>query len=327
MNPHPDWFLSVTERDFEARALELFRYQYARNKVYRRFADLLGRTPDAVQGMEDIPFLPVAFFKTYEVVSAPPPYEAVFLSSGTTGMTPSRHFVKDLSLYEASFLHAFEHFYGPVTDWTVLALLPSYLEREGSSLVYMARELIRRSGKSESGFYLHDHARLRDTLLRLEDQERKTLLLGVSFALLDLAEKYRMHLHHTVVMETGGMKGRRREPVREELHTYLTQRLGTPAIHSEYGMTELLSQAYSKGQGLFRTPPWMKVLIYEPEDPLSYVRPGQSGGINIIDLANIHSCAFIATRDLGKIHPDGRFQVLGRFDNSDIRGCNLLVAE
>ncbi len=305
--------------------MALFRYQYRNNAVYRRFCDLLGRSPAKVQRLEDIPFLPVEMFKHHQVVSAPPPYDAEFLSSGTTGMTPSRHWVKDSAWYERALVEGFKHFYGPPQDYVILALLPSYLERKGSSLVYMARRLMQLSGRPESGFYLHDLEALRDQLVRLEALGTQTLLLGVSFALMDFAERFPVSLRHTIVMETGGMKGRRREPVREELHAYLQQRLGVPAVHSEYGMTELLSQAYSRGHGLFRTPPWMKVLIRDPEDPLDYVPPGRSGGINIIDLANVHSCAFLSVQDLGRLHPDGSFEVLGRFEGSDIRGCNLLV--
>ncbi len=323
---HPkDWIRPHPPREFEARSLELFRYQYRHNAVYRRFCDLLGRTPGQVTHLEQIPFLPVEMFKRHRVVSAPPPYDAEFLSSGTTGTTPSVHRVKDIAWYERSLTEGFKYFYGAPQDYVILALLPSYLERKGSSLVYMARRLMQLGGKPESGFYLNDFEALRDQLLRLEARGQKTLLLGVSFALMDFAERFPMRLHHTIVMETGGMKGRRREPVREELHGYLQQRLGVPAIHSEYGMTELLSQAYSKGHGKFRTPPWMKVLIRDPEDPLDYLPAGRTGGINIIDLANVHSCAFLSVQDLGRMHPDGSFEVLGRFDNSDIRGCNLLV--
>ena len=311
----------------DKQILEVFRFQYQHNEVYRRFAGLTGRTPDKVKRVEDIPFLPVEMFKTHQVVSAGPPYDAVFRSSGTSGMTFSRHYVKNLALYREAFLRGFEMFYGPVSQYVILALLPSYLEREGSSLVYMVSELIRRSGKAESGFYLKN---TEDLIRQMEKSERagqKTVLIGVSFALLDLAESVRMNLKHTIVMETGGMKGRRKEITRMELHEKLMEAFGVDAIHSEYGMTELLSQAYSKGEGKFRTPPWMKILIRDSEDPLAYLPAGKTGGINIIDLANIYSCSFLATQDLGKINDDGTFDVLGRFDNSDVRGCNLLIAE
>ncbi len=311
----------------DKQILEVFRFQYQHNEVYRRFAGLTGRTPDKVKRVEDIPFLPVEMFKTHQVVSAGPPYDAVFRSSGTSGMTFSRHYVKNLALYREAFLRGFEMFYGPVSQYVILALLPSYLEREGSSLVYMVSELIRMSGKDESGFYLKN---TEDLIRQMEKSERagqKTVLIGVSFALLDLAETVRMNLKHTIVMETGGMKGRRKEITRMELHEKLMEAFGVDAIHSEYGMTELLSQAYSKGEGKFRTPPWMKILIRDSEDPLAYLPAGKTGGINIIDLANIYSCSFLATQDLGKINDDGTFDVLGRFDNSDVRGCNLLIAE
>ncbi len=311
----------------DKQILEVFRFQYQHNEVYRRFAALTGRTPEKVRRVEEIPFLPVEMFKNYQVVSAGPPYDAVFRSSGTTGMAFSRHYVKNLVLYRESFLRGFEMFYGPVSQYVILALLPSYLEREGSSLVYMVSELIRRSGKAESGFYLKN---TEDLIRQMEKSERagqKTVLIGVSFALLDLAETVRMNLKHTIVMETGGMKGRRKEITRMELHEKLMEAFGVDVIHSEYGMTELLSQAYSKGEGKFRTPPWMKILIRDSEDPLAYLPAGKTGGINIIDLANIYSCSFLATQDLGKINDDGTFDVLGRFDNSDVRGCNLLIAE
>uniref|UniRef100_UPI003567DA85 acyl transferase n=1 Tax=Labilibaculum sp. TaxID=2060723 RepID=UPI003567DA85 len=250
-----------------------------------------------------------------------------FTSSGTTGNLTSRHFVPDLKMYEQSFTKGFEQYYGSVSDYCILALLPSYLEREGSSLIYMMEHLIRDSKHPKSGFYLHNHEELIATIKELKKQNQKILLLGVSFALLDLAEKFQLDLENVIVMETGGMKGRRKEITREELHAFLTKRLGVEKIHSEYGMTELLSQAYSKGDSLFFTPSWMKVLIRDTYDPFSYEKQGRSGGVNVIDLANIHSCSFIETQDLGRIHADGSFEILGRFDHSDIRGCNLLVNE
>jgi hypothetical protein len=250
--------------------------------------------------------------------------EAVFESSGTTGVVTSRHLVRDVGLYRKSFTAGFEHFYGPVSDWCIIGLLPAYLERAHSSLVFMVNELIGASGHSASGFYLYDHAALFGVLERLEAAGQKTLLIGVTFALLDFAERYSMLLRHTIVMETGGMKGRRREITREELHAFLRERLGVEAVHAKYGMTELLSQGYSTGDGLFRCPGWMKVLVRSEDDPLEVRRQGE-GLINIIDLANIWSCAFIATEDVGVLRADGGFTVAGRVDHSDVRGCSLLV--
>ncbi len=312
---------------FQTACLELFRQQYERIEIYRRYADLLKIRPQNVQRIEDIPFMPVEFFKSYDVIAAGSLPEETFTSSGTTGQQTSRHLVADTALYRDSFRAAFELFYGPVTDYCVLALLPSYLERDGSSLIFMADDMIRSSGHAASGFYLNELEKLSTLLMELNLAGQKTLLLGVTFALLDLAENFPSGtgLPNTIVMETGGMKGKRKEMVREEVHQILTAGLGQQVIHSEYGMTELLSQAYSDGAGLFRCPPWMKIMIREPNDPLSLQSGGRSGGINVIDLANRHSCAFIATQDLGKVHDDGSFEVLGRFDNSDIRGCNLLA--
>lgn len=318
-------FNTASPGEFKERALELFRRQAVSVPVYREFISLLNIRPAEVRCLEDIPFLPISFFKTHRVIAEGRKEETVFTSSGTTGAATSRHLVADLGIYRQSFLKGFRHFYGDVRDYRILALLPGYLERQGSSLVLMADELIRHSGHVESGFFLHDQERLRDVLLDLEERQLPALLIGVSHALLDFAEKHPLRLRHTLVMETGGMKGRRKEMVREELHGILREGLGVDAIHSEYGMTELLSQAYSRGEGRFFTPPWMGILLRELNDPFSTVPEGRTGGINIIDLANIHSCSFIATDDLGKKHPDGSFEVLGRFDNSDLRGCNLLV--
>lgn len=322
----PELFQISSDAAFEAKALEVFSWQYEEVAVYRQFCDLLGRTPQTVNRLEAIPFLPIAFFKSHKVLAGKTEEVAqVFTSSGTTGAQTSRHYVSDLSVYEQSFLKGFAHFYGNIEDYVVLALLPSYLERSGSSLIYMAERLIRDSRHEESGFYLHELGELADTLNACESRGQKVLLIGVSFALLDLCEQYQLNLKHTIVMETGGMKGRRKELIREELHRQLCAGLGVKTVHSEYGMTELLSQAYSSGEGIFRCPPWMKVLVRETEDPLSLLPPGKTGGINVIDLANINSCAFIATQDLGKCYADGSFEVLGRFDHSDIRGCNLMV--
>lgn len=272
-----------------------------------------------------IPFLPIKFFKKTEIYAPGQQVEKIFTSSGTTGSTTSKHFITDLSIYEESFSKAFELFYGDIKEYIILALLPSYLEREGSSLVYMADKLIEESLHPDSGFYLNNLSLLGEKLVDLDRSGKKILLLGVSFALLDLVEKQNFRLQNTVVMETGGMKGRRKEMIREELHKILKHGFGLEHIHSEYGMTELLSQAYSAGNGIFQCPPWMKILIRDPEDPLSYMAHGKTGGINVIDLANINSCAFIATQDLGKMHSTDEIEIMGRFDNSDIRGCNLMV--
>lgn len=316
---------SLSESAFTTRALDIFRFQYAQNALYRQYTDTLGVDPSSVGSLERIPFLPVGFFKTHPVRSTDFTPEVVFESSGTTGMVTSRHEVKDLGLYRRSFVAGFERFYGPVGDWCIIGLLPAYLERSNSSLVLMVDELVRASGHPDSGFYLYEHEALHTLLGQLEQKGQKTLLIGVTFALLDFAEKYSMQLKHTVIMETGGMKGRRKEITRAELHGFLTARLGVKAIHAEYGATELLSQAYSSGQGLFECPPWMRVLVRKEDDPLDVTAEGE-GIINIIDLANIWSCSFIATEDVGSIHADGRFEVAGRVDNSDIRGCSLLVA-
>ncbi len=274
-----DLFQISGDLDFSSRALEVYRYQYRNNPTYREFCDHLGRGESAVHDLSGIPFLPIEFFRSRQVVCGHPSQPVVFQSSGTTGTRQSHHYVADIGLYEQSFLRAFELFYGPVADYCILALLPSYLEREGSSLIYMVRALIKKSGHPESGFYLHDLAALRDRLLALRAMNKKTLLLGVSFALLDFAERYPVPIPGTIVMETGGMKGRKKEMVREELHRRLKKGFGVPTIHSEYGMTELLSQAYSEGEGRFRCPPWMKVLIRDPEDPLSRLEAGKAGGV------------------------------------------------
>lgn len=318
-------FKIQSEAEFTTTALEIFKFQFEHNSVYRSFCDLLYKHPSDVHTIEQIPFLPIEFFKTHTIASTNKAAEAIFTSSGTTGSVVSKHHVSDLNVYKHSFRKGFQSYYGDIEDYTVLALLPSYLEREGSSLVYMANDMITQSKQAESGFYLHDLEALKDTLISLEAKGQNTLLMGVSYALLDLIEAHSFDLKHTIVMETGGMKGQRKELVKSELHALLKQGFGVDAIHSEYGMTELLSQAYSKGDGVFETPPWMKVLTRDPEDALSIQPIGRSGGVNIIDLANINSCAFIASQDLGKIKSDGSFEILGRFDQSDIRGCNLMV--
>ncbi len=311
--------------DFEQAAMETFRFQALRNPIYKKFLSLLGRSLEDVRCVDEIPFMPIQFFKDFQIKTTDFEPEKIFLSSGTTGSVQSRHLVKDLNWYVWSFREAFDYFYGPIEDYVVLALLPSYLEREGSSLIYMADDFIKRSKHKESGFYLNNRKELIENLNKLEKSGKKTLLLGVSFALLDLVEEHPFSLKHTVVMETGGMKGRRKEMIREELHQVLASGFGVEHIHSEYGMTELLSQAYSKGKGVFQCPPWMKIKIRDTEDALTLLPEGKSGGINIIDLANRYSCSFLATQDLGRCIDDKNFEVLGRFDNSDIRGCNLLI--
>lgn len=311
--------------EFETLALEVFKFQFQNNKVYRSFCDLLYKHPADVKQITDIPFLPIQFFKSRKVVSTSAPIEKTFSSSGTTGSVASKHLVTNLSLYEESYLNAFKHFYGNIEDYVVLALLPSYLERDGSSLIYMVNDLIAKSKQPQSGFYLNNLEELAETLKKLEAKQQKTLLIGVSFALLDLVEQFQFKLKHTTIMETGGMKGRRKEIIRQELHQILQTGFGVSKIHSEYGMTELLSQAYSKGNGIFECPPWMKILTRDPEDALTIQAPNKTGGINVIDLANINSCAFIATQDLGKTYDNEQFEIIGRFDNSDIRGCNLMA--
>ena len=310
---------------FKDLALEIFRFQSAHNPVYSRYLELMNIHPGEVSSIEVIPFLPVEFFKTHKILSGNREPEIVFESSGTTGEDKSLHYVADASLYQKSITTGFQYFYGTPEEYCILALLPSYKERQDSSLVYMAEHLIQRSHHPQSGFYLDDYTGLMNQIEKLEKASQKSLLLGVSFALLDLVERFGMPLKHTLIMETGGMKGRREEITRQELHTILCESLGLEHIHSEYGMTELLSQAYSKNKGIFYPPPWMKVLIRDPYDPLAVGYSGSSGGINIIDLANIHSCSFLATQDVGKITADGGFEVLGRFDNSELRGCNLML--
>lgn len=312
-------------QEFRSLALEIFRLQYRNNPVYREFCTYLGKDENTVTLFEDIPYLPIEFFKSRKVLCGNPTRTIQFTSSGTTGIIPARHFVSDISVYEQSYLYAFELFYGPVTNYCILALLPSYLEREGSSLIHMVNGLIEKSQRPESGFYLHNQQDLEKALRQLRNKGCRVLLIGVSFALLDFAERYKLSLENAIIMETGGMKGRRKEMVRAELHRILKEGFGVPAIHSEYGMTELLSQAYSSGDGLFECPPWMQVSIRDPEDPFTPQIAGKTGGVNIVDFANLNSCSFIATQDLGKIHPDGRFEILGRFDHSDIRGCNLMA--
>lgn len=314
-----------SKTEFETKCLEIFQFQYQNNGVYQRFCDYLNVKPERIDTLTKIPFLPIQFFKEHKVVSSLDDEEIIFTSSGTTGSVASKHYVTDLNIYEQSYLKGFENFYGSIEDYCVLALLPSYLERDGSSLIYMVNDLIGKSKHPYSGFFLNDLPKLKSVLLEMEAQKQKTLLIGVSFALLDFAEAFKLELDHTIVMETGGMKGRRKELIRKELHEQLKGGFGVQHIHSEYGMTELLSQAYSLGDSLFECPPWMKILVRDTEDPLSLLPIGKTGGINVVDLANANSCSFIATQDLGKLYESGKFEVLGRFDHSDIRGCNLMA--
>lgn len=319
-----DLFEISSSESFEKVALDVFQFQYKRVKVYRDYCDFLKISSEEINTLSQIPFLPIQFFKSHKVLVEGLPAEVIFSSSGTTGSLTSKHYVANLNMYRNSFLGSFQQVYGSLEEWTILALLPSYLEREGSSLIFMVKEWIQQSGKADSGFYLHDLKGLSEKLIRLEREQRKTLLIGVSYALLDLIENYNLKLEHTLVMETGGMKGKRKELIKEALHEILKKGFGTKEIHSEYGMTELLSQAYAVEAGIFQCPPWMKVLTRDPEDPFSYVKE-KTGGINVIDLANLYSCSFIATQDLGKLNSDGSFEIIGRFDQSDLRGCNLMV--
>lgn len=320
-----DIFNIGSKKEFEKITMKVFRYQYENVPVYQSFCQLLKRTPKEVKSIQTIPFLPIQFFKSHKILVKDQQEKEVFTSSGTTGMQTSKHFVSDLSTYEQSFRLAFSQFYGNIEDYCVLALLPSYLERDGSSLIYMVNDLIVSSQHAESGFYLNNYQELASKLKKLDESGQNILLIGVTYALLDLIELEQFQLKNTIIMETGGMKGKRKELIREELHTILCNGFGVTTIHSEYGMTELLSQGYSLGNGIFECPNWMQIVIRDTEDALSLLENGKTGGINVIDLANMNSCSFIATQDLGKKYDNQTFEVLGRFDNSDIRGCNLLV--
>jgi phenylacetate-coenzyme A ligase PaaK-like adenylate-forming protein len=325
LNLLTDKIFSVTPLTFEAVALEVFRYQYQQVEIYRLYCDSLKRNPSTVNSLADVPFLPIEFFKTHTVIAKEKTAEKVFESSGTTGQVSSKHPVADLKLYERSFEKCFELFYGDVKDYVILALLPSYLERDNSSLVYMAKNLIERSHQNASGFFLDEFEKLYDWLDVLKNGKRKVMLLGVTFGLLDFAEQYKFDFPDLVVMETGGMKGRREELTREEVHVHLRTAFGVSHIHSEYGMTELLSQGYSKGNGVFHSPPWMRVLTRDMYDPLTLQKKNATGAVNVIDLANLYSCSFIATGDLCRTKADGSFEVIGRIDNAEIRGCNLMA--
>jgi len=316
---------NVSKKDFSLFAIDLFNFQYQHNAVYRAYTDSLHIRPVSVTSLRQIPYLPISFFKTHTVQTTSFLPEIVFESSGTTQSVSSKHYVKDLALYRTDFMKGFEIFYGPVDEWCIIGLLPSYLERSNSSLVLMVDELIKKSNHPQSGFFLYEYERLSQVLDDLEKQKQQTFLIGVTFALVDFAEKFQARLSHTLLMETGGMKGRRKEMTRVELHELLKKNLGVQQVLSEYGMTELLSQAYSKKDGIFEPVPWMKILVRDDDDPFAIRETGE-GIINVIDLANIYSCAFIATDDLGVVSENGFFEVLGRVDNSDVRGCSLMLS-
>ena len=323
--------LICTQENFTEKALEVFNFQYEHNKVYRIYCDILNKAPADVTSLEKIPFLPIQFFKSKQIKTTEFEPTVIFESSGTTGSINSRHFVKDLSVYEESFIKNFSNFYGNEKQICIIGLLPSYLERKGSSLVYMVNNLIKKSTHKASGFYLYDHKKLKEVLLQNENGLQPTILIGVTYALLDFAEQNKLQLNNTIIMETGGMKGRREEMTRKEVHEMLKENLGVTSVHSEYGMTELLSQAYSKGEGIFECPAWMRILIRKEDDPFdistaeNYKELFCNGAINIIDLANIYSCSFIATDDTGKLYKNNNFEITGRLENSDIRGCGLMI--
>jgi len=318
-------FSIQTELAFNDIALKIFKLQAKDCQVYNDYLRFLNVQPEQIKDVSDIPFLPIEFFKSHQVTSSNSVAEQIFSSSGTTGSQTSKHYVSLVSVYEESFRTCFELFYGDTKNVAILALLPSYLERTGSSLIYMVDDLIKSSQCPQSGYFLYNHSELFENLVALQAKKIPTILFGVTYALLDFIEQYQIKFPELIILETGGMKGKRKEIIRQELHEVLCAGFGVPSIHAEYGMTELLSQAYSKGNGLFACPPWMKILIRDINDPFSYQNTGVSGGINIIDLANINSCSFIATQDLGRMQTNGQFEVLGRFDQSDVRGCNLMI--
>jgi phenylacetate-coenzyme A ligase PaaK-like adenylate-forming protein len=313
----------VTNENFENLALSIFKLQFEQIEVYQEYCKIMGKSPDSVQSLSDIPFLPIDIFKTHHVISKSAIPELIFESSATTGQTTSKHQIIDVSIYETSFLKTFKMFYGAPDEYIFLALLPSYLERNNSSLVYMTDRLIKESKNTQSGFFMNNFEELNNQIQLSKNSEKKIFIIGVTYALLDFSEQYPLDLSNATVMETGGMKGRRKEMVRDEIHTFLKNKLKVEKVHSEYGMTELLSQAYSKGDGIFSCPPWMKVFIRDSYDPTQFSETG-SGGINIIDLANINSCSFIATGDLGRKTNKDSFEVLGRLQDAEVRGCNLM---
>ncbi len=322
---HANIFNALNDKTFNDKAIEIFHYQYNNNKLYAEFVKNFSIDVNNIKHYTQIPFLPIEFFKSHKIKSGNFEEEKVFLSSGTSGVLQSKHYVKSLDIYKQSFHASFQFFYGDINEYCIIALLPSYLEREGSSLVYMANDFIKNSVYEESGFYIDDHKSLMEKLSLLAGRKQKTIILGVTFGLLDLAETFSLDFPELIIMETGGMKGRREEMIREDVHDKLKKQFKLNNIHSEYGMTELMSQAYSKGEGKFFYPPWMRILCREINDPLSLQTNHKTGGINIIDLANLYSCSFIASQDLGRTYDDNSFEVLGRFDNSDIRGCNLMA--
>lgn len=303
----------------------MFRYQYDNVLVYQEFCNYLHKNKENVKQIEDIPFLPISFFKSHQVIVQDQKETVIFTSSGTTGTITSQHLVSDVSIYQQSFSSGFAQFYGNIENYAVLALLPSYLEREGSSLVYMVNEMISKSNNPHSGFYLHNYQELIEKLEKLDQENQDVILFGVTYALLNVLEIKKLNLKNTIIIETGGIKGKRKELIKQELHEILSNGFGVSHIHSEYGMTEMLSQAYSHQNGIFECVSWLQILIRDPENPLEYLKNEKTGGINVIDLANINSCSFIATQDLGKKYNNNTFEVLGRFDNSDIRGCNLMI--
>lgn len=320
-------FRVADSRSFETTAMEVFRLQAAECPVYREYLQLLGVDAGSIGDIFSVPFMPVSFFRDHNVFTGEGAPEQVFTSSGTAGMRRSRHAVRNVALYDESLERTFRLFYGDPSEYAIMGLLPSYLEREGSSLIYMVNRLMTLSGHSFGGFFLDDHKALMKAIDSARLAGVQVLLIGVTFALLDMAESHPADLSDALIMETGGMKGRRREMIRDEVHEIIREAFGVTSVHSEYGMTELLSQAYSAGEGLFRSPPWMKVLIRDSHDPMAHSdAAGTAGGISVIDLANIWSCSFVATADLGRMHEDGLFEVQGRFDEADLRGCNLLVS-
>lgn len=313
------------DKQFNDLAIKIFNFQWKNVNIYQQFCQALKVEPAKIKHYSQIPFLPIEFFKSHKVIPDNFNSQLIFTSSGTSSVQNSKHFVHDLSIYELSFRKTFHRFFGAPNQYAIFALLPSYLERTGSSLIYMCEKLIDDSENDLSGFYLFNFEELIESIEKAKAKKKKIFFIGVTFALLELAEKHKVDLSETIILETGGMKGRRKEMVREELHEILQNSFSVKNIFSEYGMTELLSQAYFTEKKYFECPPWMKVLMRDTEDPLSFIEFGKTGGINVIDLANIYSCSFIATQDLGKAIDEQKFEVLGRFDNSDLRGCNLLV--
>jgi hypothetical protein len=320
-----DKVFHLSEKDMEAAALTLFLWQAQNNPIFARWLNLLRLAPTAISKLEAIPFMPVGFFKTHQVVSGGKAPEFSFETSGSTGSLPGYHHVVDLNLYRQSAINGFEQVWGPLSEWCFLALLPGYIERPNASLVYMIQTFMEQSGHPDNGYFLHDFERLSTTIQRLQRQKAKVMLLGVTFALLDFSELHPADFSGITLIETGGMKGKRQELVREEVHQKLQKAFNLSKVGSEYGMTELLSQAWSLGGGLFRCPPWMRVFVADPNDPLAPVKRTGKGAICVLDLCNIYSCAFLATQDVGEVFPDGSFEILGRFDHAELRGCNLMA--